>query len=268
MMSPCPAELDLVRWVDNDLVPEDRERVLEHVAGCSRCAEQVAILKTLVVDLRAVPQPAVSLETQRDQVLARIAMKRPRKPRALAWFSVASSAAAGLVLAWFVATDGHDGAWQARGGHGVRSLSRDVAVQLYVQAGKLEPVGPGDHLAHNSRFTVGLRNLGSTQAYVMVVLIDSANTLHWVTPDYQRADEDPSSTPLPNAQLERTLPTSVVFDELAPGPLRAVSLISPRPLQVSALERLPKSALSALALSQHFPDAEVRELALDVSAAP
>lgn len=266
MMSPCPAELDLVRLVDNDLLPEDRQRVQEHVAICSRCGEQIAILKTLVLDLRAVPQPASSLEARREQVLARIAVKRPHKPRALVWFSVASSAAAGFALAWFVASDGHDLALQARGGHGVRSLSRDVAVQLYVQAGKLEPVSSGDHLAQNSRFTVGLRNLGSTQAYVMVVLIDAANTLHWVTPDYQRADEDPSSTPLPSARLERTLPTSVAFDELAPGPLRAVSLISPRPLQVSALEQLPKSALSTLALSQHFPEAEVRELTLDVIA--
>lgn len=267
MSSPCPPELDLMRLVDNDLVPEDHERVRTHSATCSRCGEQVAILKALLVDLRAVPQPALSLETQRERVMARIRSTRPQKTRVLAWLSVASSAAAGLVLAWFIAGDGHDGL-QARGGNGVRSLSRDVAVQLYVQESKLEAVAAGDHLSRNSRFTVGLRNLGATEAYVMVLLIDSANTLHWVTPDFQRADEDPSSTPLPSAQLERTLPTSVAFDDLASGPLRAVSLISPRPLQVSALERLPKSALSNLALGQHFPDTEVRELALDIVPAP
>jgi hypothetical protein len=55
-----------------------------------------------------------------------------------------------------------------------------------------------------------------------------------------------------------------VFDDLAPGPLRVVAVISSDPLHVSDVEALPPAELSAERLLKRFPRAEVRQFLLEV----
>jgi hypothetical protein len=278
MTQPCPPELTLVRFVDRDLSPEDHQFINMHVLRCTRCAQEVKALDSLIAVLGVAPESTVDLDQHAAAVMGRIRSQvaeggatleaTPRRSvarRSVAWLSVLSTAAAGIALAWVVGRAPELDRLQARGELGTHSLSRDVGVQLYVEAEGLRGLAPGDHVDRDAHFTVGLRNLGQSPAYLCLLLIDAAHTLHWVTPEYRSLNEDPESTLLPPATVERPLATSVEFDDLATGPLRVLAIITPRPLHVSALDQLTADELATRALTQRFPDAEVRELLLQVT---
>jgi hypothetical protein len=110
-----------------------------------------------------------------------------------------------------------------------------------------------------------LRNLGHAKAYVLLFTIDSRNAVHWITPKYTRAEEDPNGMELARTVEERVLPTSVVFDDVAPGPLRIITIISPTLVRVSQVESLAQTELAQGSLAHRFARAEVREIVVRVS---
>ena len=268
----CPLEAELVRFVDADLAPESSDRIGEHLDQCPTCSQQVRDLRLLVEDLSAAHAIELDVNAHVNDVMCRLDQPATpaKRPRAMARVAAVTAVAAtvGLVL-HFVGWrhDSPSGTWQARGSLNGESLSRDVGVQIYALAKSLQPLRPGDIIAPDVALTAGLRNLGHATAYVLLFAIDSRNAVHWITPQYTRADENPSGTELTRTPEERVLPTSVVFDDMAAGPLRVVVIVSPIPIRVSQVESLAGSALSGGNLAHHFAGAEVREIAVLVQAA-
>lgn len=268
----CPLEAELVRFVDADLAPESSDRISEHLGQCPTCSQQVRELRLLFEDLGA-PR-AIELDVAAHVKDVMRGLDRPaaqeKRPRAMARVAAVTAMAAsvGLVIHFVGSRHGSpSGTWQARGSLNGESLSRDVGVQVYTLTKLPQPLRPGDSIAPDVALTAGLRNLGHATAYVLLFTIDSRNAIHWIAPKYTRADENPSGTELTRTPEERVLPTSVVFDDMAEGPLRVVIIVSPVPIRVSQVESLAGSAISGGNLAHHFAGAEVREIAVQVRAA-
>jgi hypothetical protein len=268
----CPPEIELVRFVDADLAPETLERVKEHLSQCQLCSEQVKGLHTIAEDIGVTGPIDLDLAAHVKNVMRRLDVPaaRQKRPQSLERFAAIAAVAASVALVTHVVGSRRDlslGTWQARGSSTAASLSRDIGVQVYTLAKSLQPLHPGDIMAPDTALTAGLRNLGNATAYVLLFAIDSRHAVHWITPKYTRADENPAATELTSAPNERVLPTSVVFDDMAPGPLRIVTIVSSGLLHVSQVESLPESELNSGNLAHHFVGAEVREIIVEVEVA-
>jgi hypothetical protein len=145
------------------------------------------------------------------------------------------------------------------------SLSRDVGVQLYAQESALRPLSSGSSIGTTTALTAGLRNLGPQRAHLLLFAIDSRQVVHWIAPEFTAPGSDPEATSIAAATGERLLPTSAVFDDLAPGPLRVVAVITATPTRVSEVETLSAEKLSDSALLARFPRAEIRQILLQVT---
>ncbi|HEX2736288.1 MAG TPA: zf-HC2 domain-containing protein [Polyangiaceae bacterium] len=268
MTKECPAEIELIRLTDGDLPPEVHDRIRAHVASCKACAEQVRELENIKRGLTAEPVQDLDVERHLNDVNARIAASKPRRRLTkTAWLLALGTLAAGLAIAYQVTVerDNRVGEFAARGGLHQASLSRDVNVQIYTAGPTPDALRPGQALAKDSPLTVGFGNLGKEAAYLLVFGVDSQSKVHWIAPEYSDANSDPAAVSIEGGS-QRLLGTSVVFDDLAPGPMRIVSLIAARPMRVSDVEKLSPSELRAGALAQHFDFAEVRELVVNVTA--
>jgi len=266
----CPTEAQLVRFVDADLSPECANRVTMHLGHCERCILAVTELKGMVKDLAATPAIDLDVSTHVSEVMHLLDKPAIARPTVMTRIATATALAASVALLIGVVGLRHGaplGTWQARGGSQPASLSRDVGVQLYARKKSLQPLHPGDSIASDTALTAGLRNLGPAAAHLLLFAIDARGVVHWILPKYTRKDEDPSAMTLPNNPEETLLPTSVVFDDLAPGPLRIVTVVSPSPLRVSQVEALDALALERGNLTRRFAAAEVRELLVDVTRA-
>lgn len=271
---PCPTESELLSFVDAALSPEQLNRIEEHLAGCSACAEQVKALRALIAGIAA-PVPSASHATLDVAAHVSSVMGRldgpslvSKRPRSALWGSAmigVAAAAALVVLQLRPGTDVPQGEWTARGGPAVSSLSRDVGLQLYAQETSLRALEPGSRVKAGVAFTAGLRNLARTQAYVLLFAVDSKQVLHWITPQFTEPGSDPEATPIKTSTQERLLASSVVFDDLSPGPLRIVAMITAKPMHVSQIESLSVDELRSERWLQRFPQAEIRQLTLHVT---
>jgi predicted anti-sigma-YlaC factor YlaD len=271
-MTRCPSEDELVRFIDADLSPEDSSRVSEHLGRCQSCGRQVRELRLLVEDLSATHTVELDVYAHVKDVMRRLERPSAREKRPAVMVRIAAIAAiaasAGLVAHVVGQRHGStSGTWQARGSSSGESLSRDVGLQVYVLKESLQPLRPGDTIAPDAALTAGLRNLGHSTAHVLLFAVDSRNAVHWITPKYTRSDENPAATELTKTSRERRLPTSVVFEDVAPGPMRIVTIVSPSPMRVSQVEGLPESELAHGNLAQRFANAEVREIIVQVKLA-
>ncbi len=270
--SHCPLEVELVRFVDADLSPESLGRFSEHLGQCSTCNQQVRALRALVEDLKALPAIEFDVNAHVKDVMRELdrPVAQEKRPRFIARIAAVTALAASVGLVTHIVGSHHglpSGTWQARGSSAGESLSRDIGVQVYRRTKSLQPLHPGDAIAPDAALTAGLRNLGHTTAYVLLFAVDSRDAVHWISPKYTRADEDPMATELTSVQEERVLPTSVVFDDMARGPLRVVAIISPSPVRVSQVESLTQAELTQGSLAHRFAGAEVREIVVQVKAA-
>lgn len=265
--SPCPPPLQLSRFVDADIEPETADRIGEHLGGCEQCRRQVDAQRRLIADLRAPIVVELDVRAHTQDVIRRLGgAPLPRRRQTLARLAVAGSLAAAASWVGYVALQNEPlgGTLQARGAGAAPSLSRDVGVQIYSLEQTLRPIVPGETIAASTSFTAGLRNLGQAPAHVLVFAVDSRNQVHWITPLFTRADQDPEATVVPHSPEERLLETSVVFN-LAAGPLRLITILASRSTRVSAVETLPASELAGPGLGRRLPGAEIRELAVEVS---
>lgn len=106
-----PDELELLEFVEEELVEPRKAAVAEHVAACSRCAESVRQLETARYVLRAAPLLELPGET-REAALAALPERSVRRgwswrPR-LAVPAIAATAAVAAVVAGVVLTGGLD----------------------------------------------------------------------------------------------------------------------------------------------------------------
>lgn len=265
----CPTEDELSRFVDADLTPEDAGRVTEHLGQCQACREQVKELRLLVEDIGPAPVHDFDVAAHVRDVMRRVEQPRPqqKRPRVMVRIVAVSALAASVGLITHGVFSRHvtlPGTWQARGSSGGESLSRDVGVQVYTLTPSLQPLLAGDTIAPSAALTAGLRNLGHVTAHILLFTIDSRNSVHWILPKYTRADENPVAMELNQCSHEYMLPTAVTFDDMAPGPMRVVTLVSPRPVRVSQVESLTEAALASASLANHFAGAEVREIVVQV----
>ncbi|MDF3067393.1 MAG: hypothetical protein K0R38_2994 [Polyangiaceae bacterium] len=264
----CPTEAELLTFVDADAPPEQLARIEKHLVGCSACAQQVMALSTLTGDVAApLAQPSLDMAEHLAGVMKRLdtPVHPPRWSRWLGWGGgVAVAAAALLSVAKLQDPRVEAGQLVARGGAAEASLSRNVGVQLYAQRSALTPLGSGSRISRLTPLTAGLRNVGTEPVYLLLFAVDARHTVHWIAPEYTTEGENPEAAPVASSEAERLLPSVAVFDDLAPGMLRVVAVLSRTPLRVWDVESLPPSELSAEKLLQRLPRAEVRQFLLEV----
>jgi hypothetical protein len=101
---------------------------------------------------------------------------------------------------------------------------------------------------------------------LLLFALDVRGTIHWISPRFVDPQEDPAATLLVPTQQERLLPTTVVFDDPAPGPLRVFTVLSAKATHVSDIESLAPGAgaLNARDITRRLPHAEVRETTLQI----
>mgnify|MGYP001415337774 CR=1 FL=1 len=266
-MMPCPTDEVLVRLVDGALSVEETERLAQHVGRCERCREQDARLRTLIADLKAPLSVPVDVPAHVRGVMDRL--DRPLTPdvRPL-WrraFPLASSAAACAAVAYFVLHTPGRSTWQARGGPAQATLARDVSVRpCAVQAG-LHPLETGAVLDVATPLTATFRNLGDTPAYLLLFAVDSRHNVHWIVPRYSRPEDNPIAATLPASAGEGVLDTTVVLDDVSPGPLRVVAVIASAPGHVSDVEALEGTLIDLAQLVRRFPTGtDIRETVVEV----
>jgi hypothetical protein len=272
----CPTEDELLSFVDADLPPEQLARVEKHLEVCSACAKRVMTLSSLVEDLGAPlrTEPPLDVALHVAGVMDRLD-SHVAQPRWSAWLSwgggLAAAAAALLLFMKFQAplapqkVAGSE--LVARGGPVEASLSRNVGVQLYSSRhAELTALGSGSRITPSAALTAGLRNLATERAYLLLFALDSRKAVHWIAPEYTSQGSNPEASPIAPATTERLLPSVAVFDDLAPGPLRVIAVISSDPLHVSDVEALPPAELNAERLLRRFPRSEVRQFLLEVQA--
>ena len=267
---PCPTETELLAFADADLSPEQLQRVEQHLEVCSSCARQVVALSRLVEDIAAPLAPA---EQDLSEHVAAV-MKRLDEPvkapagRAATYGVLAVAVLAAAAALLFVRgrpSDEHQGQLAARGGISEPALSRDVGVQLYTQTPELRALGAGSKIQAQSSLTAGLRNTGRTPVYLLLFAVDAQHEVHWIAPEFTVPGSNPRAVSVAPQAEERLLPTAAVFDDLAPGPLRLIALLSTEPSSVADVESLTPEQLSSHGLTARFPRAEVRELAVEVN---
>jgi putative zinc finger protein len=263
-----PTEADLVRYVDQDLSPEQLERIEAHVKHCSACAKEVGALRTLLEDLAApLPGPPLDVTAHVAGVMSRLETPLPAERSTRRGFfagTLAVAAAALLVFALEKRNDA-DAEFAARGTRPVPSLAREVGVELYAQQRTLSPLPAGSRVGPRTPLTAAVRNAGSAPVYLLLFAIDAGNAVHWIAPEYTVAGTDPRSTSFGPSSIERPLPTAAVFDDLVPGPLRVVAIVTREPRRVSEVETLPAAELALERLKRRFADADVRQFPLFVA---
>jgi hypothetical protein len=264
----CPSEAELASYADTDLSPEQLERVAMHLRSCRRCAREVAKLEELIGDVAA---PVVSGPFDVSKHVAGVMSRLdapPTRARSSRWVARAGALAAAASVALFFAVKWpHDapGEFTARGGPKQASLARDVGVELYAQTQSPRPLTSGARVGASTPLTAGLRNSSDEPVYLLLFGIDAKQNVHWIAPEFTRVGSDPLATTIAPSRTERLLKTAAVFDDLAPGRLRVVALITREPRRVSEIEKLSPQALNKEGLSRRFAGASVREFAIEVS---
>lgn len=267
---PCPTEKELLAFADADLSPEQLQRVERHLELCRDCARQVVALSRLIEDI-ATPLAPAELDVGEHVAAVMKRLDAPvataRPARALTWGAVALTMVAAMALL-FVRGRGYDeeqGQLAARGGPGEPVLSRNVGVQLYTQTPELHALSAGSRVLTQTPLTAGLRNTGRAPVFVLLFAVDARGSVHWIAPEFTLPGSNPRAVLLSPQAGEQLLPTAAVFDDLAPGPLRLIALLSTEPSYVADVEALTAEQLSSHALTARFPRAEVRELVVEVT---
>lgn len=276
MSDSCASQATLLAFADNDLPPEKLRQLEKHLETCGICAKQVMALSELIEDVAA-PVAAVPFDAAEH---AAAVMKRLDAPLGHArgvppavWAGIFGAVAAAAALLLVLGRephgpgqgDGPRGHFAARGGDAESALGRDVGVQVYTVGPPLRPLASGVRISPSTALAVGVRNLGQGTAYVLLFAVDSKQVVHWLAPGFSEPGSDPEALHIVPLREERLLSTQVVFDDLAPGPLRIVTLVSSEPSHVSQVEALSPDELGSAALSQRFPRAEAREVTVMVT---
>ena len=277
MSQACPTQDELIALLDGEATENRAAELRAHLKRCPACQRAWAALEDLTRALAA-PVPGTPAPDAVAKLMRRIEAEEraPAPPQGRARrfpFALggALAAAAAVVALWLgVRATNHDAdLFAARGAKAAASLQRDVGVVVHRAGERLEPLAAGEVVTQETAYAVSYVNLGRADAaFLMVFAVDAAGEVHWLEPAYLSAADDPGAIKIEHAEVATTLPTAAVLDAPAPGPLRIVSLISPRPLHVSQIEALAPSDRGLASLRARFPGAVIRELTVSLNADP
>jgi hypothetical protein len=267
-IKPCPTETELLSFVDGDLAPEPLQRVGQHLKQCAQCTAQANILFDLILQIKRPVAEVLDVQAHVASVVARldVPVRRGHSPARAIWGALGFAAAAGVLalLAWGPGSEPQFQEFAARGAASAASLARDVGIQLYTQEDTLVPLQPRGRIRQGSALTASLRNLTGGQAHLLLFAIDAQHAVHWIAPAFTTPGTNPLAFTVASTPGEQLLPSAVVFDDLALGPLRIVALITSEPLSVSDIEQLTPEALDS-GLLDRFPQAVTRQITIEVT---
>lgn len=274
MSHACPTEDELIALLDGEATENRAAALRAHLAGCAQCQRAQAALEALTRALAApvhrAPSPdAVAKIMRRIEVETPTGAPAKKAARRLPWAPLGAIAAAAAVAALWIGARAmnrdHD-VFAARGGAASASLQRDVGVFIHRAGERLEPLAAAEVVTKDTAYAVSYVNLSPAgSAFLMVFAVDAAGEVHWIQPAYLDAADDPGAVALEHAEVDEPLPEAAVFDAPAPGPLRLVSMVCPRPLRVSQIEALAPSALDLASLHARFPGAVIQELTVSLN---
>ena len=278
-IGPCAEDEDLMRLVDRQLSVDATARLRAHAAECARCRSAIEAIETLVDDLRtpiAVDEGAMvaALMKRMDREATIPVANVPRnKGRILAGaagaLSLAVAAAAIFALVPARPSQTGDGAYSARGDGTPISLRKGASVTFNALSSSTHSLEAGTVVAQNALLGADYRNVRSgASTYLLAFAIDSKNTIHWLYPAYEKEGTDPESVLLETANGPKKMPTAVLLDSPADGPLRLVSVLSEAPHHVSEIESLAPPGTSLDALRARWPDAVIDETVIAISTSP
>jgi hypothetical protein len=261
----CPDFRTLVDLREGELAERVALEVRTHLASCQSCGAESHRLDALCRGIAAPLASGSSLSV--GSIVAALGEPAPRaapstwrRPGALLALAAALLAVV-TAGAWW--SPQHQHGFTARGG-GVKAVDAMPPTSVEPLAG--EPprrITGGETVSGSTRFSAQYRNLGQTDAHLLLFVIDSRSEVHWIYPAYRSQGEDPVAVPLP-ASSNGLLSEAVGFDDLAAGNALIVSVISPAPTRVRQVEALAEpSPVSVLRL---FPGAVVRATPIVVSA--
>ncbi|MGE0870743.1 MAG: anti-sigma factor [Kofleriaceae bacterium] len=271
MSSSCVEPGELGRYLDGELTANRSNAVRAHVATCAACGRAIESERQLIADLAA-PVPQRTDELVRRVMTKLDAPATPAPRRAAPRFVWAGALAAAAMLTVFVATRSTNREQFTARGPSVtadvrQELARHVGVTAFVSQPAKRQLADGDRVADNAAFMFSFRNLYSTaRVYFIAFAVDAKDDVHWFYPAYVDATTDPLAIELARADAETLLPEAIELEDVAPGPLRVITIASPIPLRVSQIERLPAPELTRNALEARWRDAVIRELHLQISA--
>jgi hypothetical protein len=270
VVQSCFERDELIRLLDGEQTANRAEAMRAHLVTCARCRAEADALGDLLGRVREPLEGSARSESV-NELMERIASEPVRRTlpgtrrRLPIRVGLAGGAAlaASVLVAVGVSRRG-DGEFGVRGGSGEHTLSQLAAVALYALEPAPRLLRDGAVVRPNTRYVVQGRNLTQAPVFALVFAVDGAGTVHWLQPGYTSEATDPASVSL--APGQNLLPEGAELENVAPGILRVVSVVSREPLRVSAIERLPRSGLKLEALRQRFPEVAVEELRLELEA--
>ena len=268
MTDDCPSRLQWIRLIDEQLTRSEEAKLRRHLIDCHRCQKEHAALQTLTRDLAAPlgrePPSTAAVLGRLTEPHAPDAGARPIRARRLAGalgaLGAVAALAAGLAL-WIGRTPADP--FQPRGGAAAAdTLSRQVGVKVYSPLGQ-PALADGARVRADVPFTATYRSVRA-RAHLLLFAVDARDQVHWLYPAYLDARSDPLSVELAQHALETPLPDSSLLEDLPPGALRLVAIISQEALHVSDIERRPPGSLTRSQLAARWPAAAITEWRLTV----
>lgn len=267
------SEEQLFALADGGIAPNQEGVLRTHLERCADCRVSLHAVEQLADDL-ATPDE-LDEDAHVRGIMARLSNRdgtakttlEAAKPRGhRAWVAPAAAALA-MAAATLLFVRSREQAppdeFTARGTASDSTLARNVGVRVFAGAPRPAALERGSVVRPDTSFTGAYRNVHPHPAHLLLFAVDSAHTVHWLYPAYTRADENPSSILLERAEHERLLPTSVVLDVPAEGPLRIVAVTSATSLHVQDIEKRSPKALELGALQRDFP-ASISETIVEV----
>jgi hypothetical protein len=285
MTATCPRGDDLGRLIDGELTENRAEALRAHLSACPACADELSRLHRLLGALAA-PVPDAPRPGALQALMARLdeAAPGPAAPASRPWrparraIGLGAAAVAAAVLAIGLAVHpgpkgfgpsgepGDDGTFAARGG--APAWTQQVGVELWALEGAPRRLDAGSPLPAGTPLVASWRNLDRAPAYLLAFALDARGEVHWLYPAHLDAGQDPEAVRLEGAVARQAMAESVILQDVAPGPLSLVTVLSRQPRRVSDVEGVPPEARTAGALRARWPDARVDDLVVLPAAGP
>jgi hypothetical protein len=234
---PVDDEL-LAAFVEGELSGSERAAIGAALSDDPSLRQRVAGLER-VRDALVAPVAELEGLDLTEAVRARIeAPERSLSRRGALLGGASLAAAAALWVAASVPSKPDES--RAFGAKGSSLASRSVERWTAVQVHRARDAGPPELAMTSVRRTDALlfsytNRSDAPFAYLMIFGVDPGGAVFWFYPGYERAGEDPRSTPIRAGVVGELLP-DVVRHELAAGPLAVHALFTRRPLGVLAVE--------------------------------
>ncbi len=265
MNRPCPEPEELLRLLDGEVSENHAARLRSHLVACRHCAQEFEAQRRLAARLAA-PVEGVPSSGAAQALLRRLdSTVAPRPPRmARRWWALGAGglAAAVAVATLIVLPRGASGPGEFRARGAAVAWGSKVGIEVWALEKAPRKLVAGAPVAQGTPFVASYSNVDSAAAHLLAFGVDARGEVHWLYPAFDDPDTDPKSVRLEPLHVQQALPDSVVLEDVPPGPLRIVSVISRSPLRVSSVESLPTQERTVEGLRARFPGAGVSELLL------